>query len=172
MIAAVKIFSAQVYVNKRDFEEALPLAEEGVLVFEETDDIEMLTESHLVAAEACRGVEDFEKALMHAEKSLQYACTMDSSKFEGRARRVLGTVLCETKEFERAEEEFRLSMKLLKVYKYDLAKTYVQVALLCNRMGQNEKSQYLLLHAMNIFENSQSKSNAQYCRQQLSLMVQ
>jgi tetratricopeptide (TPR) repeat protein/DNA-binding transcriptional ArsR family regulator len=171
MIATVKIFSAQVYVNKRDFEKALPLAEEGVRVFEETDDIEMLAESHLVAAEAHGGVGNFEEALMHAEKFLQYACKMDSSKFEGRARCILGTVLRETGELGRAEEEFRLSMRLLKEHSYDLAKTYIQFALLCNKMGQKEKSQHLLQHALDIFENSQSRSNAQYCRQLLSLLV-
>ncbi|MBU7018901.1 MAG: tetratricopeptide repeat protein [Theionarchaea archaeon] len=169
MTATVKAFCAQVHLYEGNFEKALSLSQDAVNSFEETDDIEMLVESHQVAAEAHLGLGNHEEALMHADRLLQCACRMDSLKFEGRARRVLGTILCEMNEFRRAEEEFRLSMRLLKEHNYDLAKTYVQFGLLLSKMGQGQKGKYLLQKALSIFENSHSKSNVQYCKQQLSL---
>ena len=167
MVATTKIFSAQVYVNEKDFEKAVLLAEDTIKTFEKVGSIESLTRAHRVAAEAHLGLGSTEEAIVHAEASLRYALKMSSPQSEGRARRVVGSILCETGEYERAAEEFRLSMWLLKKYSYERAKTYVEFGLLCRRIGQEKKFRFLLWKALSIFRDAGATSREEYCRQYL-----
>ncbi len=157
MVAGVKVSSAQIHVNSKDFEKAVKLAEEAIGPLEEAKDIELLTQAHQMAAEAYLGLRNSEKAMHHAEACLQYACSMNSPKFEGRARRIVGAVLLNAGEYGRAEDELRLSMRLLKKHVYELAKTYIQFAALCKRKGQEQKYQVLLNKASDIFKDSRAR---------------
>lgn len=167
MAATAKVFSAHVYVNKKEFKKAAEITQDVVPIFEEIGNIELFVQAHQVLAEACMGLGDTECALSHAETSLEHARKMGSSKFEGRARRIMGKVLHNTGGYESAAEEFRLSMKLLKQYRYERAKTYVEFGLLCKKMGQEKKGNVLLQKALTIFENVGAEPQVKYCRQHL-----
>ncbi len=161
MAACTRGFLAQVLVNKKEFEKAVELTEETVKILEEVRDIESLAKIHQAAAEAHSGLKDYEKAFIHAEAALEYARTMNCPGAEGRARRILGGILCEMGDMERAEDELRLSMRLLKQYTYELGKAYREFGLLCKRKGVPEKYEFLVQKAVNIFKEVGSDETAE-----------
>ena len=167
MVSTVNVIAAQVYVDRGDFERALDLVADAATVMEEVGDREWLVRAYQVLAEAYQGLENFAEALNCAVTCLEHACEINSSVYEGKARRILGTVLCEMGEYERAEEELRLSMRLLKEYIYELAKTHVQFALLCSKKGQRKKGEVLLERALTVFEDLNSEHNVRCCKQYL-----
>ncbi|KYK32288.1 MAG: tetratricopeptide repeat protein [Theionarchaea archaeon] len=166
MIAGIKAYAAQTYVDQKNFEKAVELIEEAIPPLQEAGDIELLTQVHQVAAEAYHGLQNRGQALTHGQQSLQYARTMSSSKYEGRARRVLGMLFCDAGAYERAAEELRLSMRLLKRHKYELARTYFQFAELYKNMGLPKKRyQVLARKASAIFQDLGVKHEIDFFRQ-------
>ena len=154
IVATVNVYSAKVHVYKKEYEKALELTEGAVDALEAVGSIGAVTEAHLVVAEAHLGLGHINQALEHADLSLQYAVKMGSLKYEGKARRILGTILCDAGEYKRAEDELRLSVRLLKKYIHERAKTYVQFATLCKKKGSpEEKYTFLLQKAARIFED-------------------
>jgi tetratricopeptide (TPR) repeat protein/DNA-binding transcriptional ArsR family regulator len=166
MAATTRVFSAHVYVNQKDFENALRAVKGTPEIFEHVGNINLLVQAHQVAAEAYIGLENMDQALIHAETSLQYAVKMGSPKVEGRSRRILGMILFSTGDFERAEEEFRLSIRLLKKYHYERAKTYLQFGLFCKEKHQ-EKYRFILQKAAQIFRESGAHDHEASCMQHL-----
>lgn len=151
MTACTNVFLAQVLMYNNEVLKAVQIADTTLQPLEAAGDIQSLVQAHQVLAEALMRAGHIDKAVVHAEASLQKARCMNSSRFEGRARRVLGTVLADKKEYARAEEEFQLSMRLLKRFPLELAKTYMQVAFLCETKGAVEKGAALRWKAQTLF---------------------
>jgi tetratricopeptide (TPR) repeat protein len=165
MVATAKVFSAKVYVAKREYEKALQLIEGTVEVLEAAGNRGVMVETHQITAEAHLRLGNQNQAMKHAEISLQHALQMGSIKLEGKARRIRGVLFGEMGEYERAEDELRLSMRLLKRYTHELATTYVEFALLCRRKG-SEKRKYrvLLQKALGMFTNAGATAHEALCR--------
>ncbi|MGC1121525.1 MAG: tetratricopeptide repeat protein [Candidatus Methanofastidiosia archaeon] len=139
MIACTKLQSAQVYVDTHHPEQALALVNEGIPATEEAGDRALLIEAHCTAAEACVNLGEVEQARGHAEISLEAASTIRSTKYEGEARRILGVVYMAAGEYENAEKELRLSMRLLRKHRYELGKGLLLFAHLCEIRGASEE---------------------------------
>lgn len=166
MVATAHVLSAKVCIHRKEYEKALHLVEGAGDVLEAVGNRGAVVETHLVTAEAYLGLGNGIKAAEHAEKSLQHAQQMGSSKLEGKARRILGAILCEMGEYERAEEELRWSMRLLRRYIHELAQTYVEFARLCERKGSEEqKYKVLLQKALVMFKDEGAKGHEASCRQ-------
>lgn len=165
MAACTTVFCAQVLVYKNEFDRAVQMAEKTIQTLEAVGDIQSLVQAHQVLAEAHLGAGRFDKAVLHAEASLQQACSMNSSRFEGRARRVLGVVLMGKEEYDRAEEELQFSMRLLKRFPFELAKTYMQVAFLSEKKGLPETCAAFLWKAQILFKDVGAHSYERRCRE-------
>ncbi|MBU6997664.1 MAG: tetratricopeptide repeat protein [Theionarchaea archaeon] len=139
MIACTNLQSAQIYVDSHHPEQALALVEGSLSATEEAGDRALLIEAHCTAAEACLDLEEVQEARHHAEVSLEVATAIRSLKYEGEARRVLGKVCMAEGEYDQAEEELRLSMRLLKKYRYELGKSLLLFGHLCCARGASEE---------------------------------
>jgi tetratricopeptide (TPR) repeat protein len=164
MAANTRVFAAQVFVTKKEYEKALHLIDEALEPLKAAGNFELLAQAHQVAAEAHLGLGDIDCATVHARESLDNALKIGSALFEGKARRVRGAIFCHTGEHLRAEEELRLSMRVLKKHALELAKTYTTFALLCRKTGHTQKSDMLLRKAMVIFRDGGAKTQERYCR--------
>lgn len=139
MIACTKLQSAQVHVESHHPELALALVSEGIPAVEKAGDRALLIEAHCTAAEACVDIGRIEEARHHAEIGLEAATAIRSTKYEGEARRILGKVFIAAGEYDCAEEELRLSMRLLKKCKYELGKDLLLLVNLCEKREASEE---------------------------------
>ncbi|MFW6048510.1 MAG: tetratricopeptide repeat protein, partial [Candidatus Natronoplasma sp.] len=158
-----------IYLQKGEYEEALKYFKESYQISKEIDIKRLIIHGQCGLAETFLNMDKYDESLGYAERGLDLSVEIGSKRAEGIAHHVLGQIYRDTKEFEKALDEFEAAEKIFDALAdlTEFYKTMYEKSLLFRDRGEYGKSIDYLELALKYFDEYGMGWWSEECRKML-----